>query len=103
MERDKELALFLEMRRRDKGWADDATAAEMLLSGDGNYAHGDGMLPLDPPPESPKISARTCTSRLPNKSSAPSRSIVRLIQEVLYLDWILSFISQFLSCSSAES
>ncbi|KQK02627.1 nascent polypeptide-associated complex subunit alpha, muscle-specific form [Brachypodium distachyon] len=48
-EKDDELALFLEMRRRDK----ERGAAELLLSGDGADAAGDGLLLLDPPPQPP--------------------------------------------------
>ena len=44
-EKDEELALFLEMRRREK---ERGAADQLLLSGD--VAAGDGMLLLDPPP-----------------------------------------------------
>lgn len=46
-EKDEELALFLEMRRREKERGA-AAAEQLMLSGDG--AEGDGLLPLDPPP-----------------------------------------------------
>ncbi|OEL30602.1 hypothetical protein BAE44_0008376 [Dichanthelium oligosanthes] len=45
-EKDEELALFLEMRRREKERG--AAADQLLLSG--TAAVGDGMLQLDPPP-----------------------------------------------------
>uniref|UniRef100_A0A453DVX6 Uncharacterized protein n=1 Tax=Aegilops tauschii subsp. strangulata TaxID=200361 RepID=A0A453DVX6_AEGTS len=51
-EKDEELALFLEMRRRDKERA--GAAADMLLAGDGEDPDGDGLLLLDPsPPAAP--------------------------------------------------
>ncbi|VAH71988.1 unnamed protein product [Triticum turgidum subsp. durum] len=50
-EKDEELALFLEMRRRDKERA--GAAADMLLSGDGEDPDGDGLLLLDPSPPPP--------------------------------------------------
>ncbi|KAK3160312.1 hypothetical protein QOZ80_1BG0057830 [Eleusine coracana subsp. coracana] len=46
-EKDEELALFLEMRRREKERGA-AAAEQLMLSGDG--AERDGLLPLDPPP-----------------------------------------------------
>ncbi|KAM3346498.1 hypothetical protein ACQJBY_020835 [Aegilops geniculata] len=55
-EKDEELALFLEMRRRDKERA--GAAADMLLSGDGEDPDGDGLLLLDPsPPPPPPVPA----------------------------------------------
>ncbi|TVU21999.1 hypothetical protein EJB05_31672 [Eragrostis curvula] len=59
-EKDEELALFLEMRRREKERG--AAAAEQLsLSGDGG-AEGDGMLLVDPPTHAePKASAYKVT------------------------------------------
>uniref|UniRef100_A0A453DVX3 Uncharacterized protein n=1 Tax=Aegilops tauschii subsp. strangulata TaxID=200361 RepID=A0A453DVX3_AEGTS len=50
-EKDEELALFLEMRRRDKERA--GAAADMLLAGDGEDPDGDGLLLLDPSPPPP--------------------------------------------------
>jgi hypothetical protein len=49
-EKDEELALFLEMRRREKEHGA-AAAQQLMLAGDGG-TEGDGMLSLDPPPPS---------------------------------------------------
>jgi hypothetical protein len=47
-EKDEELALFLEMRRREKERGA-AAAEQFMLSSDGG-AEGDRLLPLDPMP-----------------------------------------------------
>ncbi|XP_062192666.1 uncharacterized protein LOC133896157 [Phragmites australis] len=60
-EKDEELALFLEMRRREKERGA-AAAEQLLLSGHGDGAAGDGLLLLDPrPPAEPKAAAYKMT------------------------------------------
>ena len=61
-EKDEELALFLEMRRREKERG--AAADQLRLSG-GAAEAGDGMLQLDPPPPAGESLVSASSSGLP--------------------------------------